>query len=105
MDPQQLQQLLLVAVVGEKVLATFVLEGQLLVVCTLLEEEGYYFPVELALALVHLDLEAAEVVQQGEALLFVDDPVGVGPVLHQQIRHQEAYLFVLEAARFLNQSE
>ena len=89
--------------VGEEVLAAFVLEGQLLAVCTLLEEEDYYFSVELALVLVHLDLWAAEVVQQGEALLFVDDPVGVGPVLHQQIRHQEAYFLVLEAARFLNQ--
>ena len=68
--------------VGEEVLAAFILEGQLLAVCALLEEEGYYFPVELALVLVHLDLEPAEVVQQGEALLFVDDPVGVGPVLH-----------------------
>ena len=68
--------------VGEEVLAAFVLEGQLLAVCTLLEEEDYYFSVELALVLVHLDLWAAEVVQQGEALLFVDDPVGVGPVLH-----------------------
>ena len=91
--------------VGEKILAAFVLQGQLLAVGSFLKEKCDYFLVELALVLVHLDLQAAEVVEQGEALLFVDNPVGVGPVLYQQICHQETYFLVLKAAGFLNQPE
>lgn len=63
-------------------LAVFVLKGHLSPICSLFQQPPHDFEVQLLLALGHLDLESAEIVQESHPSLFVDHPVDIRAVLH-----------------------
>jgi hypothetical protein len=99
------QQFLSVTVVFQQLLTTFIPEGQLPIIGSLFQEEADDVVVELFLGLVHLHLEAAEIVEQRVAVLLVDDPVHIGARPHEEFGDEEADFAVFEAGGFFHEAE
>lgn len=60
--------------------------------------------VDQPLRLIHLHLQRTEIMQQRPPPRLLNDPIGIRPVLDQQLTHQETNLLVLKTISLLNQT-
>lgn len=89
----------------QQILTALIAQGQQGIICSPFQQILDDLIIKLLLCLIHLHLQTAEVVQQGETILLIYYPIQICSMLDEQVGDEEADLFILETSRFFYQSE
>ena len=70
----------------------------------MIEEEVNDFFIDKFLSFVHFHFRCTEVMQQRIPSGLLNDPIGVSPILDEQLSNKQTYFLVLETEALFNES-